>query len=143
MIHVIHPPSSSPDAATRARDLAWAEAFAGLARVSATLSTRLRQIHAESTDAAGSSGEEPSALERPRPAPGRARQPKGGFGPRQQTLLALGGLDLPEGLSAPEVAASLGWARSNAHGVMTRLEELGALHRLPDERPARWTRAVD
>lgn len=129
-------------AVTKARDLAWAEAFAGLARVAGTLSTRLRQIH--ETDGDGDGGQVDVTTEAPsRSSAARVRLPKGGFGPRQQEVLGLRGLDTAHGLSAPDVATSLGYSRPNAQNLLKRLEELGVLQRVPDERPARWRRAQD
>jgi hypothetical protein len=134
---VVRASSGTDRSLTKARDLAWAEAFAGLARVSSTLATRLRQIHEDAPT------EEVEVPPESSPAPAKqTRLPRGGFGPRQQQVLALTGLDTAEGVSVADVSAAFGWKRSNTHNLMTRLEELGALQRMPDERPTRWQRAA-
>lgn len=124
----------------RARDLAWAEALVGLARVAATLSTRLRAIHADTAgDGLGEDREGGRATE---VTAAVSRVPRGGLGPRQEAVLALGGLDAEPGMTTGEIATAVGSARTNTHKLLVRLEDLGALERMPDERPARWRRAV-
>jgi len=54
----------------------------------------------------------------------------------------LSGLDTPTGLSASDVGEALGYRRSHAHNLLTRLEELGMVGRVADERPQRWRRAA-
>ena len=61
-----------------------------------------------------------------------------GLGPRQLTVLALGGFDSPAGLSAGAVETATGLQRPNVHKMLQRLTELGHLLQVPDERPARW-----
>ena len=63
-----------------------------------------------------------------------------GLGPRQLTVLALGGFDIPTGLSAGDVETAIGLQRPNVHKMLQRLTELGHLVQVPDERPARWRR---
>lgn len=131
--------SNSPETARR-RDLAWAEALAGLSRVAVTLSVRLRQIHELEQ---GEAPEPPTAEpNRPSGGGGQARPPRGGFGPRQQAVLVLRGLDKTLGLAATEVANAIGVTAPNAHKLLTGLERLGALERVANERPARWRRAI-
>lgn len=127
--------TSEPSDRDRQRDLAWAEAFAGLSRVAATLSVRLRAVHEPGA---------PAAAEQPAVRAGdgqvRPRLPRGGFGFRQQAVLALGGLDGELGLAAADVANAIGLTSPNAHKLLAGLEGLGALERVPDERPLRWRR---
>lgn len=127
----------------RQRDLAWVEAFAGLSRVAATLSVRLRAVHEVDQSAAAAAAVPSPTNERARPAqrPATARLPRGGFGPRQQSVLALGGLDAEMGLAAAEVANAIGSTASNTHKLLVGLEGLGALERVPDERPVHWRRS--
>lgn len=129
----------------RERDLAWAEAFAGISRVAGNLSTRLVQLHAEApSEAAGSSSRTDAAPhQQPREhVPRVARLPRGGYGPRQQAVLALRGLDQPLGMTTAEVANATAISTTNAHTVLGGLAKLGALERIPDERPTRWRRAL-
>lgn len=75
--------TSEPEDRARQRDLAWAEAFAGLSRVAATLSVRLRAVHEPDAPAAAgapSLDEQPAA--RAGDDAGRSRLSRGGFGPR-------------------------------------------------------------
>lgn len=116
---------------TRARDLAWADAFAGLSRVAAALSARLREIH----DDGAAQPTAPAAPARPR------RRTAGPLGPRQQSVLALRGLDGVHGLSAGEVAKALDLRPQNAQTVLRGLEKTGVLEPVPDEAPRRWRRA--
>lgn len=75
----------------------------------------------------------------PSPPEGRSR----GEAPRRsRPLLALLGLDMAEGVSPADIDAAFGRRRSNAHNLMTRLEELEALQRVPDELPVGWQRAA-
>lgn len=67
--------------------------------------------------------------------------PRGGLGPRQLAVLALGGFDSPAGLSAADVETATGLQRPNVHKLLQRPTELGHLEQVPDERPARWRRA--
>ena len=124
----------------RARDLAWAEALAGLSRVAATLSTRLHEMHRPAAPAAGATTELIDAATSAPPVRS-GRIPHGGFGPRQRAVLALGGLDSAHGLSAGEVGRVLDIRQQNAHSTLTGLENLGQLMRIPGERPIRWRRA--
>jgi len=55
-------------------------------------------------------------------------------------VLALGGLDGELGLAAGDVANAIGLTPPNAHKLLTGLEGLGALERVPVERPLRWRR---
>lgn len=125
----------------RGQDLAWAEALTGLARVAVTLSARLRELHSsEDAPAAPAGGTTPQAS--PKPAAGlAAAAPRGGFGPRQEAVLALSGLDSALGLAASEVATAVGLSASNSTTLLNGLAKLEALERVPAERPIRWRRA--
>lgn len=115
-----------------------AEALAGLGRVAVTLSGRLRELHSEPpaalTDGDASA---PAATEGAK----QAATPRGGFGPRQQAVLALRGLDSDLGLAASDVATAVGLSASNSTTLLNGLAKLEALERVPDERPIRWRRA--
>jgi hypothetical protein len=119
----------------RDRDLAWAEAFAGLARVASTLSTRLRQIHETPELAPPSPGRALSTR-----SPADDRGPRGGLGPRQLAVLSMLALDSELGVSASDVVKAQGWTAPNSNTVLNSLEKVGALERVPDERPIRWRR---
>jgi hypothetical protein len=67
-----------------------------------------------------------------------AAVPRGGLGPRQLAVLALGGLDAATGLSVGDVVTATGFRRPNVYPLMERLTELGYLEPVPDEQPARW-----
>jgi hypothetical protein len=123
----------------RARDLAWAEALSGLSAVAATLAARLKEVHAapapdpgQALAAAGS----PGRLDAKAPT----MRPRGGFGPRQLAVMDLDGIAEKRGVCASDVADTLGYRVPNAHSLLNRLEKLGALERVPDQRPARWRR---
>jgi hypothetical protein len=66
--------------------------------------------------------------------------PRGGLGPRQLTVLGLGGFDSLAALFAGDVETATGLQRPNVHKMLQRLTELGHLVQVPDERPARWRR---
>jgi Fic family protein len=105
--------------AGRARDLAWAEAFAGVAQVADTLAGRLRAIHEERHVR----DERNSALSE-----------------HQRQVVGLAGLKNADGLTGSEVAAAVGLERANAYRLLRRLVELGQLEEVPAERPRRWRR---
>lgn len=131
---------SASEELARARDLAWAEALAGLSRVAATLSTRLHEMHRAGAPTEGTAAGPTAAVAAVAPVRS-GRIPRGGFGPRQREVLALGGLESVHGLSAGEVGRALDIRQQNAHSTLAGLEKLGQLERVPDERPARWRRA--
>lgn len=116
----------------RARELAVADALVSIGRALTLLGTRLSDIHDPDT------GDE--ALATIEQSTTGAEVPRGGLGPRQLTVLALGGFDSPAGLSAGDVETATGLQRPNVHKLLQRLTELGHLVQLPDERPARWRR---
>ena len=119
-----------------------AEALSGLARVAVTLSGRLRDLHSSEDDSPAAppgrrAASTPAASVTTRATP----TPRGGFGPRQQAVLALRGLDNDVGLAASEVATAVGLSASNSTTLLNSLVKLEALERVPDERPIRWRRA--
>lgn len=115
------------------RDLAFADAPLGLSRVAATLSTRLRAVHAD----------EPGPPLDPVEVPAAALPVVGPrLGPRQLRVLEVGGLEGELGLAAADVAAAAGLTAPNASAVLKRLAELGLLVDLPGQRPARWRRGA-
>jgi hypothetical protein len=117
----------------RARELAVADALVSIGRALTLLGSRLSDIHDEDTrDAAVATIEQSTT---------GADVPRGGLGPRQLTVLALGGFDSPAGLSSGDVETATGLQRPNVHKMLQRLTELGHLEQLPDERPARWRRS--
>jgi hypothetical protein len=118
----------------RARDLAFAEALLGLSRVAATLSTRLRAVHADEPFA---NGRADAGVETTRPV-----LPVVGprLGPRQLRVLEIAGLDSELGLAAADVATEAGLTAPNATVALKRLAELGYLVQVADQRPARWRR---
>ena len=124
----------------RGRDLAWAEALTGLARVAVTLSGRLREPHSADRPAVpdGAAVGAPPAAPTAAVSSGRLR---GGFGPRQQAVLGLRGLDSELGLASSEVARAVGLSASNSTTLLNGLTKLEALERVPGERPTRWRRA--
>lgn len=129
----------------RERDLAWAEAFAGISRVAGNLASRLVQLHADVPTVAAehsSMANGVAAQQRREPVARVARLPRGGYGPRQQAVLALRGLDQRLGMTSAEVAKATAISTTNAHTVLGGLAKLGALERIPKERPTRWRRAV-
>lgn len=128
-------PRSTGDPA-REREQAWAEAFITIGRALTTLGLRLRDPH--TGDAAPPPGK---SAPLPVEVASAGAVPKGGLGPRQHAVLALGGLDSEQGLSAGEVATAVGINQANAQNVLKRLEGLGYLEAVADERPARWRRA--
>lgn len=119
-------------ARTRAKDLAVADALVSIGRAITLLGTRLAAVHDDGPEDAARLAVEPAAL--------GAELPKGGLGPRQLAVLALGGLDAPLGLAVAEVETATGLQRPNVHKLLQRLTELGHLEQVPDERPARWRR---
>jgi hypothetical protein len=79
----------------RARELAVADALVSIGRALTLLGSRLSDIHDEDTrDAAVATIEQSTT---------GADVPRGGLGPRQLTVLALGGFDSPAGLSSGDV----------------------------------------
>lgn len=116
----------------RARELAVADALVSIGRALTLLGTRLSGIHDEDTGDAAVATIEQSTT--------GADVPRGGLGPRQLTVLALGGFDSEEGLSAGDVGTATGLQRPNVHKMLQRLTELGHLEVVPHERPARWRR---
>lgn len=117
----------------RARDLAFAEALLGLSRVAATLSTRLRAVHADERELghqAADSAETPPALPTVGPR----------LGPRQLRVLEVEGLESELGLSAADVADAAALMAPNATVALKRLAELGYLVQVDGQRPARWRR---
>jgi hypothetical protein len=138
LIRVTHGPDGSSADAQRARDLAWAEALSGLGRVALTLSSRLRSMHdAPTTSADSTVAAPPDNLNQP----GTPPLSRSGLGQRQESVLALGGLDTESGMATTEVANAVGYARTNTHRLLGRLAEHGLLEQVPDERPVRWRRA--
>jgi hypothetical protein len=112
------------------------DAVITIGRALTLLGTRLRDVH-DLGDAAP-----------PRPTAGAPQAPappdtppavvrRGGLGPRQLAVLALGGLDTPVGLAASDVMKALNYRRPNAHTVLDRLTELGCVELVSDQRPAR------
>ena len=95
-----------------------AEALAGLGRVVVTLSGRLRDLHREPA-AELPEGEAPTADTAE--AARQAATPRGGFGPRQQAVLALRGLDSELGLAASDVATAVGLSASNSTTLLNGL----------------------
>lgn len=64
--------------------------------------------------------------------------PRGGLGPRQLAVLALGGLKTSTGMSAGHVVTATGYKRPNVYPLLERLTELGYLEIIPEEQPTRW-----
>ena len=118
--------------ATRARELAVAEALVSIGQALTLLGSRLSELHAPAAERATAAAEAPAV-------PGAA-VPRGGLGPRQVAVLGLGGLSTPEGMSAGDVVTATGLKRPNVYTVLERLTELGYLEPVPDEQPARWRR---
>jgi hypothetical protein len=116
----------------RARRLAVADALVAIGGALTLLGTRLSDIHPEDTGDEAVASIEQSAT--------GVDVPRGGLGPRQLAVLALGGFDSPVGLSAGDVGTATGLQRPNVHKMLQRLTELGHLMQVPDERPARWRR---
>jgi hypothetical protein len=114
----------------RAKELAVADAMVSIGRALTLLGTRLAAVHDDDASDGERAAVQPAAL--------GAELPKGGLGPRQLAVLALGGLDTPMGMSVPEVQTATGLERPNLHKMLRRLTELGQLEQVPDERPARW-----
>ena len=114
----------------RARDLAVADALVSIGRALTLLGSRLHDVHADHAESLDS--DEPEA------AVSDAAVPRGGLGPRQLAVLALGGLNTPTGLSAGDVVTATGYKRPNVYPLLERLTELGYLEPVPDEQPARW-----
>lgn len=108
----------------RARDLAIADALAGLGKVATTLSARLYEIH---------------TADQARP---QLDAPPVRLGERQRRVLALTGWDNERGLGVSEVATALGFERPNTHNLLVRLEKMELLERLEGHRPMRWRRAA-
>jgi hypothetical protein len=115
----------------RARDLAVADALVSIGRALTLLGSRLHDVHADHADAL-LDGDEPEG------AVSDAAVPRGGLGPRQLAVLALGGLNTPNGLAAGDVVTATGYKRPNVYPLLERLTELGYLEAVPDEQPARW-----
>jgi CRP-like cAMP-binding protein len=116
----------------KARELALADALVSIGRALTLLGTRLSGIHDEDTGDEAAATIEQSTI--------GADVPRGGLGPRQLAVLALGGFDNPVGLSAADVETATGLRRPNVHKLLQRLTELGHLVQVPDERPTRWRR---
>ena len=91
-----------------------------------------------------SSGEAsaPAGSRPPTQAPPRRSAATGvrALGARQLAVLAVGGLEANLGLAASDVAAALGYRAGNATNVLKRLEQIGELELVSNERPARWRR---
>jgi MarR family protein len=116
----------------RAKELAMADALVSIGRALTLFGTRLSALHDENR------GDE-DALTAERALPS-VELPRGGLGPRQLAVLALGGLDTPMGLAVADVETATGLQRPNVHKLLQRLTELGHLEQVPEERPARWRR---
>jgi hypothetical protein len=116
----------------RARELAVGDALVSIGRALTLLGTRLSDIHDEEAGDEAVATIEQSTT--------RVDVPRGGLGPRQLTVLALGGFDSPLGLSAGDVQTATGLQRPNVHKLLQRLTELGHLEQVPEERPTRWRR---
>ena len=110
-----------------------ADALVSIGRALTLLGTRLSAVHDEDTGSEAAAAVEPTVS--------GANLPRGGLGPRQLAVLALGGgLETPAGLAAIDVETATGLKRPNVHKLLRRLTELGHLEQVPDERPARWRR---
>lgn len=109
-----------------------ADALVSVGRALTLLGTRLAAVHDEDTGEESPLAVDPAAL--------GAELPRGGLGPRQLAVLALGGLDTPVGLAAVDVETATGLQRPNVHKLLQRLTELGHLEQVPEERPTRWRR---
>lgn len=134
MRSVVHADEDRAAAVGRARDLALADALVTIGRALTRLGTRLNDAYAVPEAAP----ERPPAPEPPDGATEGAAVPRGGLGPRQLAVLALGGLGTSQGLAVSDVMRALNYRRPNAHTVLGRLTELGYLEQVPDERPTRW-----
>jgi len=110
----------------------WADALFSVGRALPQLGSRLHDVHAdpepEPSDEDQSSGAAASG----------AAIPRGGLGPRQLAVLALGGLSSPTGLPAGDVVTATGHKRPNVYPLLERLADLGYLEVVPDEQPIRW-----
>jgi hypothetical protein len=109
-----------------------ADALVSIGRALTLLGTRLAAVHDEDGGEDAPAEVEVATL--------GADLPRGGLGPRQLAVLALGGFDTPTGLSVADVETATGLQRPNVHKLLQRLTELGHLEQVPDERPARWRR---
>lgn len=110
-----------------------ADALVSIGRALTLLGTRLAAVHDDdSGEAVRPPAAEPAAL--------GAELPRGGLGPRQLSVLGLGGLNTLTGLAVADVETATGLQRPNVHKLLQRLTELGHLEQVPDERPARWRR---
>lgn len=116
---------------TRARDLAVADALVSIGQALTLLGSRLADVHAQREDADASAPEE-------QPSAAGAAVPRGGLGPRQVAVLALGGLGTALGMSAGDVVTATGYKRPNVYPLLERLTELGYLEVVPEEQPTRW-----
>lgn len=116
----------------RARDLAVADALVAVGRALTLLGSRLHDVHAE-PEPESPEGKEPSEE-----TASNAVIPRGGLGPRQLAVLALGGLMTGAGMSAGDVVTATGYRRPNVYPLLERLTELGYLEVVPDEQPSRW-----
>jgi len=121
-------------ARARARELAVADALVSIGRALTLLGTRLSDIHDEDTGEGAVASIEQATV--------GADVPRGGLGPRQLAVLALGGFDSTVGLSAGDVETATGLQRPNVHKLLQRLTELGHLVQVPDGRPTRWRRPM-
>lgn len=109
-----------------------ADALVSIGRALTLLGTRLAAVHDQDSSEEVAAEVEVATL--------GAELPRGGLGPRQLAVLALGGLETPTGLAVADVETATGLARPNVHKLLQRLTELGHLEPVPDERPARWRR---
>lgn len=105
-----------------------------MSRVLLTLAVRLRDAHGEDAPDGAGDPARTSNAER------NGRLPRGGFGPRPNAVLGLGGLDAQLGVTAGDVARACDMTASNAHTVLRGLEKAGALQVVSGERPIRWRR---
>ncbi|TFV64621.1 UNVERIFIED_ORG: MarR family transcriptional regulator [Bacillus sp. AZ43] len=109
-----------------------ADALVSIGRALTLLGTQLAAVHDDDSGEDVAAEVEAATL--------GAELPRGGLGPRQLAVLALGGLDTSMGLAVADVETATGLQRPNVHKLLQRLTELGHLEQVPDERPARWRR---
>lgn len=131
------PAADSPDA----RALALAEALDGFSAAFAKLAEAVRMPAAPSqADPAGSSP--PDAVHKRPGRPPAAAVPSAppGLSDRQAAAWARPELHSEAGVTSGELAKLLSWKQPNADQVLKRLEALGHITRVPDERPHRWVR---
>lgn len=107
------------------------DALVAIGRALTLLGSRLHDVHADPRESL------PDADDATEAVPGGA-VPRGGLGPRQLAVLALGGLNTRLGMSAGDVVTATGYKRPNVYPLLERLAELGYLEQVPNEQPTRW-----